>query len=188
MVRVWDIQSGAELRRFTPHPRNVTAIAVGTRGMVFSGAWDSGSWDGALKLWTLESGAETFSFGGLADSITSVATTPDFRRAISGCWDGTSKIWDLEHGLELLSYARHADSVLSVALTPDGQYAVTASSDRTAHVWDALTGDLSAQFSGDAPMTACAVIGDGPTVAVGDASGVLHFLRLERPCNKAAYE
>lgn len=184
-VRVWDIESGAELRRFTPHPRSVTAMAIGERGLVFSGAWDSGSWDGALKLWTLESGAEIFSFGGLADSVTSVATTVDFRRAISGCWDGTAKIWDLDHGSELLSYTRHADSVVSVALTPNGKYAVTASSDRTAHVWESLTGRLLAQFSGDAPMTACAVIDDGPTITVGDASGVLHFLHLELQHNEA---
>jgi len=185
-VRVWDIESGAELRRFIPHPRSVTAVAIGERGMVFSGAWDSGSWDGALKLWTLASGAEIFSFTGLADSVTSVATTADFRLAISGCWDGTAKVWDLEHGSELVSYTRHADSVLSVALTPDGKYAVTTSSDRTAHVWESLTGRPLAQFSGDAPMTACAVIGDGPSIAVGDASGGLHFLRLEQPHHEAA--
>ena len=184
-VRVWDIESGAELRRFTPHPRSVTAIAIGERGKVFSGAWDSGSWDGALKLWMLDSGAEIFSFGGLADSVTSVATTVDFSRAISGCWDGTAKIWNLDDGSELLCYARHADSVLSVALTYDGKYAVTTSSDRTAHVWESLTGRLVAQFSGDAPMTTCAVVGDEPTIVVGDASGVLHFLRLEQLHNEA---
>jgi WD40 repeat protein len=78
-----------------------------------------------------------------------------------------------------LSYTGHADTVRAVALTPDRRYVVSASQDQTLHVWELATGRAVARFTGDGPLTACAVFADGATMAVGEASGAIHFLRLE---------
>ncbi len=184
-VRMWDIDSGAEIRHFVPHTRSVTAMALG-EGQVFSGAWDSGSWDGALKLWNLESGEATCSFRGLADSVSSVAVTGDFRRGVCGCWDGTAKVWDLRNPSELLSYTGHEDTITAIVLTPDGALAASTSQDRTLHVWETATGRVLAKFTGDGPLTACAIVGKEPTFIVGEASGAIHFLRLEARASEGA--
>jgi hypothetical protein len=42
-----------------------------------------------------------------------------------------------------------------------------------------LTGNEVATFSGESGFEGCAVAPDGVTVVAGDASGVVHFLRLE---------
>ncbi|SPE37466.1 putative WD repeat protein [Candidatus Sulfopaludibacter sp. SbA6] len=177
-VRVWNMATGSEIHCFTPHPRSATAIAL-SDSQAFSGAWDSGSWDGALKVWNLESGEEISSFYGLSDSVASLAVTGDFKRGVSGCWDGTVRVWNLDSSSQELTYSGHADAVSAVALAPDGRHVVSASHDQTLHIWELATGRVLARFTGDGPLTACAVFADGPTLAVGETSGAIHFLRLE---------
>jgi hypothetical protein len=42
-------------------------------------------------------------------------------------------------------------------------------------------GPSAARFFADSAMTACAVAPDGRTIVAGEASGRVHFLRLELP-------
>jgi tetratricopeptide (TPR) repeat protein len=66
-----------------------------------------------------------------------------------------------------------------VAIAPDGKTAISASEDRTLKIWDLLTGKEVASFSGEGAFDCCAFAPDGVTVVAGDASGRVHFLRLE---------
>ena len=53
-LRLWDLEIGAELRRFEGHEGEVSSVAVladGRRAL-------SGSYDKTLRLWDLETGAE----------------------------------------------------------------------------------------------------------------------------------
>ena len=53
-LRLWDLETGAELRRFEGHTRwitSVTVLADGRRAL-------SGAYDLTLRLWDLETGAE----------------------------------------------------------------------------------------------------------------------------------
>ena len=59
-LRLWDLETGAELRRFEGHERRVTSVAVlpdGRRAL-------SGSEIRTLRLWDLETGAELRRFEG----------------------------------------------------------------------------------------------------------------------------
>ena len=52
MLKVWDLESGAELRTLQGHTAFVSCVALlpdGKRAI-------SGSWDSTLKIWDLESG------------------------------------------------------------------------------------------------------------------------------------
>jgi WD40 repeat protein len=79
MLRLWDLESGGELRRFEGHRGGVTTVAVlpdGQRAL-------SGSFDGTLRLWDLENGAELACFIG-DDAIGVLAISPVLGRAIVG--------------------------------------------------------------------------------------------------------
>jgi hypothetical protein len=78
----------------------------------------------------------------------------------------------------LYTLTGHTSAVMSVAVTPDRQRAVSASADLTLKVWNLESGELVAPFSRDSALTACAVAPDG-TIVAGEASGRMHFLRLE---------
>ncbi|MCU0638071.1 MAG: hypothetical protein MUE87_05585 [Methanothrix sp.] len=66
-----------------------------------------------------------------------------------------------------------------MALTADGRRAVSASSDQTLKVWDIESGSIICSFTGENAMFCCAVSPDGRTIIAGEASGRVHFLRLE---------
>ena len=62
-LRLWDLETGAELRRFEGHEDRVTSVTVladGRRAL-------SGSHDRTLRLWDLETGAELRRFEGHED-------------------------------------------------------------------------------------------------------------------------
>ena len=80
---------------------------------------------------------------------------------------------------ELFSLSGHTDWVSSIAVTPDGNLVISASDDNTLKVWDLETRQVIADFTGESSLECCAVAADGVHIIVGEASGRVHFLRLE---------
>jgi WD40 repeat protein len=174
-LKVWDLETGEELRTLRGHEAWVQAVALSPDGRRAV----SGSEDRTLKVWDLEMGEELATLRGHKDDVNAVALTPDGRRAVSGSDDQTLKVWDLERGEELHTLRGHEDWVRAVALSPDGRRAVSGSADQTLKVWDLERGEELATFTGESAMKACAVSADGRTIVAGDKSGQVHFLRLE---------
>ena len=176
-LKLWELNSGRELRTFTGHTSWVNAVAVTPDGLHAVSASD----DRTLKVWELDSGRELRTLTGHGNNVNDVALTPDGERAVSASGDQTLKVWELGSGRELRTLTGHADSVWAVALTPDGERALSASYDQTLRVWELATGYELAGFKVDAPLYCCAVCPDGKNILAGDAKGVIHCLRLERP-------
>jgi len=116
---------------------------------------------------------------GHTDFVNTVAVTRDGSRAISASDDNTLKVWDLETGEHIRTLEGHTDWVSAVAVTRDGSRAISASGDYTLKVWDLETGEVLGIFNGESALYACAVSPDGKNIVAGDASGRVHFLRLE---------
>ena len=108
-----------------------------------------------------------------------VSVAPDGTRAISGSNRGRLKIWDLSSGSELLDVQSDIGTVNEVALIAGGHHAVSASGDHTVRLWDLNTASPIASFTTDDVVTSCAVAADRRTIVAGDASGAVHFLRIE---------
>jgi WD40 repeat protein len=60
-----------------------------------------------------------------------------------------------------------------------GKRLISVSDDNNLKVWDLLNRGVIASFTGDSALKCCAVAADGVTIVVGEASGKVHFLRLE---------
>ena len=114
---------------------------------------------------------------GHSNWVTSVALTPDGRRAVSASWDETLRVWDVESGESLRTLSGHTNRITSVALTPDGRRAVSASRDNTLRVWDVETGRTMAVHPLESAGWSIAVSVGGRIVA-GTRTGQLHFLTL----------
>ncbi len=108
-----------------------------------------------------------------------MAVTSDGARVISASYDKTLKIWDLKTGEQIRILKGLTGRINAVAVTPDGTRVISASYDRTLKVWDLETGEVIGTFSGDGALMTCAISPDGKTIVAGEASGKVHFLRLE---------
>ncbi|MDB9486116.1 WD40 repeat domain-containing protein [Dolichospermum circinale CS-537/01] len=162
------------IRTLTGHSHWVNAIAVTPDGKTVI----SGSSDKTIKIWDVVTGTEKFTLPGHSNSVSAIAVTPDGKTVISGSSDNTIKIWDVGTGTEKFTLQGHSNSVNAIALTPDGKTVISGSY-KTIKIWDLATRKEIATFTGESPITCCAVAPDGVTIVAGESSGRLHFLRLQ---------
>jgi WD40 repeat protein len=135
----------------------------------------SGSLDGTLRVWNLETGGSTV-LEGHTEGVTSVSVTADGRRAVSGSEDKTLRMWNLETGASTVLQGQ-TDVVWSVSVTADGRRAVSGGRDRTLRVWNLETGACLAIARLSAPCDAVAAT-DGRLIVACTRTGEVLFLDL----------
>jgi len=184
-VRLWDLESGAELRRFEGDGGAVWAVAPlpDARRALF------GSFDGILRLWDLESGAELRRLEGHRDPVWTVAVLADGRRALSGSADRTLRLWDLESGAELQRFEGHDGAIWTVAVLGDGRLALSGSSDTTLVLWDLDSGAELRRFEGHGDwVKAVAVLGDERLALSSSSDRTLRLWDLESGAELRRFE
>ncbi|KAG2060529.1 WD40 repeat-like protein [Suillus hirtellus] len=102
------------------------------------------SWDGSLRLWDLESGAQIGKDWRDDENkkagVYSMALSQNGKTIVSGSNDREVKLWDVETGKVVEKWTGHTGYVWSVCWGADGKRVLSASEDGTARVWDAKTG------------------------------------------------
>jgi WD40 repeat protein len=145
VLRIWDLQTGAELRRLEGHRDVVYSVACSPDGLHAL----SGSEDETLRLWDMRTGKEERRLEGHTTGVRCVSLAPDGRRALSGggAWrlvadgepkpvDCTVRLWDVASGKEVRRFEGHEDKVMCVAFSPDGRRALSAGGrDGTVRLW-----------------------------------------------------
>ncbi|WP_086756473.1 NB-ARC domain-containing protein [Nostoc sp. 106C] len=174
-LKVWNWQSGEQLHTLKGHSSWINAVALTPDGKYVI----SGSNDHTLKVWHCQSGEELCTLAGHSSSVNAVTLTCDGKYVISASSDTTLKVWNLQSGEELRTLASHSSLVNAVTLTCDGKYVISASFDNTLKVWNWQSGEVIASFTGESAINCCAVAPDGVRVVAGEASGRVHFLRLQ---------
>ncbi|MFN6568517.1 NB-ARC domain-containing protein [Dendronalium sp. ChiSLP03b] len=174
-LKVWNLKIRKKLFTLTGHKASVHAVAVTPDGKYVI----SGSSDNILIVWNLKTRKKLFTLTGHSDSVEAVAVSSDGKHVISGSRDNTLKVWNLETAKEVFTLTGHSDIVWNVTFTPNDRYVISASSDNTLKVWNLQTRKVIASFIGESDMRCCAVAPDGVLIIAGEASGRIHFLRLE---------
>jgi WD40 repeat protein len=172
-VKLWDANSGAELRTFSGHTSMVVGCCFSPDGTLVASAGA----DGTVRLWDCRTGAERHVLTGHDRAVSGCAFAPDGAWVASAAADRTVKIWDPATGGERASYPGHTDVVNDCAIAPDGSYIVSVSLDGTMKLWDAA----AAQTPSTAPtqhsgwVNGCAVSADGETTASSSADGTVRL-------------
>jgi WD40 repeat protein len=131
-VRLHDVTTGAELRRFVGHTQSVLAVAFAPDGVhALSGAGDN-----TLRLWEVETGRQVRLFQSHTAPVTAVVFTPDGRSALSASQDHTVRLWDVSTGQELHRFEGHTGPVAALTLSRDGQYAASGGEDKLVIIWN----------------------------------------------------
>ncbi|NEN95538.1 MAG: WD40 repeat domain-containing protein [Moorea sp. SIO3I7] len=138
-VKVWDLNTGAEVLTLTGHTSPVNAVAVtpdGTR--VISGASDN-----TVRVWSLATGKEIQRFNRHSLPVVALAVTPDGKKVVSASIANyeSMKVWDLETAKEELTLIGHGDLVRTVVITSDNRV-ISGSDDGTIKVWNLTNGKM----------------------------------------------
>jgi WD40 repeat protein len=91
-VRIWDIESGAELTRLVGHTGAVNDVAFSPDGSLLA----TGSTDGTVRLWDPREGVQMLSLRGHDSVVWDVAFSPDGSRLASASPEGIVRVWALD--------------------------------------------------------------------------------------------
>jgi WD40 repeat protein len=150
-VRLWDVDTGKELRCFKGHTSFVVRVAFPPDGRRVLTA--SHSPDDSLRVWDIETGKELRRLQGPENAIRNAAFSPDGRWALTGgtTRPHTMRLWDLESGKELDRFDHKFDAV-GLAFSPDGRRALSAGMVQTppdqsaTWLWDVASGKELQRF------------------------------------------
>jgi WD40 repeat protein/serine/threonine protein kinase len=129
-LRLWDLETGKELRRLSGHTDQVQCADFSPDGRRIL----SGGHDGMVRIWNAETGTEIRRFHAHTGIVWSAVFSPDGRRVLSA-GDLTVRLWDAETGTELVRLEGHTAWPTGVAFSSDGRQAVSCGQDRTIRLW-----------------------------------------------------
>lgn len=156
-IWIYDAHTRKELALLTGHTSRVTAIDFPADGSFLA----SGSFDGTVRLWNIDTGEQTAVFAGHRGSIGNIAVSPDGKTVVSGgTWDTTIILWDVETGKQIKRHSKYHDNLFrrlkiyfdrsttlsdsnaieALAFSPDGKTFASGHRDGTLRLWEAETG------------------------------------------------
>lgn len=118
-IRLWDPDTGKEVRTLEGHKGSVNCIALSADGRWLA----SGSQDNTLRLWEVSTGKERRQFQGHDAPIERMALSPDGKALASSCLGGTLRLWDTDTGKQIRSLPIDPGARIgAMAFTPDGKH------------------------------------------------------------------
>jgi len=113
---------------------------------------------------------------GHANSVWSVAFSPDGRTLASGSLDNIIKLWVSASGELLRTLTGGTDKVFSVAFSPDGRTLASGSWYNTIKLWDSASGQLLRALTGHTkPVLSVAFSPVGRTLASGGTDNTIRL-------------
>lgn len=143
-IRLWDTQTGEEIRQFIGHTELVNLALFSPDGELIL----SGSADRTVRLWDTETGEEIGRLPDHNSPIWMVAFAPDGEHVLTSDESGTAWLWHIATAEVVQTFQGHSDVILWSEFAADGHAVATGSIDRTARLWDVATGEEVRQFVG----------------------------------------
>lgn len=175
-VIVWQLlreegEWGFPRRALTGHSHFVEDVVISSDGQFAL----SGSWDGTLRLWDLNSGTTTRQFVGHTKDVLSVAFSVDNRQIVSGSRDRTIKLWNtLGECKFTISEDGHTEWVSCVRFSPSNTNPLIVSCgwDKLVKVWNLSNCKLRTNLIGhEGYLNTVTVSPDGSLCASGGKDG-----------------
>lgn len=176
-IIVWNLTRqeehyGQAHKRLTGHAHYVQDVAISSDGQFAL----SGSWDGTLRLWDLNTGLTTRRFMGHSKDVLSVAFSADNRQIVSGSRDRTINLWNTLGQLKFtISEDGHSDWVSCVRFSPNlsTPLIVSAGWDKLVKVWNLTQCKLRTNLIGHTGFVNTVTVSpDGSLCASGGKDGV----------------
>lgn len=176
-LRLWDGETGGELRRFTGHTDKIWDMALSPDGSFAVTA----SHDGTVRRWEIESGQARILYRVDPQAAICVALSPDATQILVGLGRGRSnrpdyslRLLESRDGREVRRFVGHSEVLGDVAFSPDGRLALSGSQDRRIFLWDVASGEKVGELAGaTGGVMRLAFNPDGTLAAMGGTAGEL---------------
>lgn len=174
-IRLWDLESGRQLRLLSGDGDPIWSIAAEPSGKTVLG----GSQEGLFRRWDLETGKRTHTLGQVRKMIEGLAMTPDGTVAVTAPADGDSMSWNLETGTPIATLQVSDDIFTSAAISRDGNLAASGSFDNHVWIWDTKTGKPLHKLEGHwASVRSVAFSHDAKLIASGSDDMTVNLWRV----------
>jgi WD40 repeat protein len=147
-IRLWEAETGREVRGFDGHTGVINSVAFSHDGKYMISA----STDATARLWKVETGAEVRRFVGTSDEVLSAAISPDGQYVLIA--DGYARLFRVDTGKEERRLEAYNSVVTSVAFSPDGKHILMGSTDSdlgeiaAVELWDVKSGQQRLMLKG----------------------------------------
>jgi WD40 repeat protein len=161
-VRLWDLNSGKELKQLNRHTGKVMAVAISPDGDYGL----SGGRDNRLILWDLASGDPVHTFTDHKNFITAVAFSADGKHALSADYDGSIILWELDkdNRRKIRTFVGHEGPIWSLAFAPaaESRRFLSGGSDKRMLLWNMDVAEYQSRFTyHNGPIWSVAFSADG---------------------------
>ncbi len=172
-IKLWDINSGKEIRTFggdKGHQNLVLGVTFAPDGRTFASA----SSDNTARTWDvplLRPIRET----ALTEAGTTAAVSPDGKTAAAGAKDGSIEVWNLAGGKDLFTLKGHVGAVSGLTYHPaNSQILASVGIDGTLRFWNLGDGKPIAVIGAHpGPVTAVQFASNGSTVYTASMDGMV---------------
>lgn len=138
-VKIWDIESGEEIRTLTGHTRGIRALQMDNNKLV------SASLDGTVKVWNWRTGQLLNTLSSHSDGVISVHFQDN--SIASGSIDHSIRVHNFKTK-STFSLHHHEDWVNNVKIDTSSRTLLSASDDCTVVLWDLDTREIIREFVG----------------------------------------
>jgi serine/threonine-protein kinase len=176
-VRLWDVETGKEVRQFVGHKGLVQALAFSSDGRhVITGGQDN-----TVRLWDTATGRQLQKFEGHTEAVRGVALSPDGSLVLSGGMDKTLRLWDVKTGKEVRQFKGHTQQVMAALFVADGRRALSGGYDGTVRLHEVANGKqiLSLKLPRDR-VVRLALSKDGRRAVAGTYQGFAYVCDLDK--------
>ena len=133
-VKLWDVESGKEIRTFLGQPFLVWTACFSPDGKTVLSGGDN------IILWDVTTGKTIRTFIGHKGYVHSLHFLSEGKYFISASFDKTIKMWEVATGKEVKTFSGHKNRITSHDISPDEKLVISGSADNEIKLWDITSG------------------------------------------------
>ncbi|HZR18800.1 MAG TPA: WD40 repeat domain-containing protein, partial [Verrucomicrobiae bacterium] len=135
-IALWDLSCGVQLRRWTAHPGNITAVSFSPDGEQLLSTSEQ---DRTAKVWDVHTGRLRHGLEGHKLGIFGAAFSPDGKLLATASPDDTCRLWSASTFEPVGVLGRHRSGAYSVSFGASGRNVIVATGDHRVKLWSLPT-------------------------------------------------
>jgi len=172
-IRLWDLTTGQEIRRFSGHKGDVEAVTFSPDGLTIL----SGAADFTAILWDAASGEQIRQFTGHRAPLRSVTFSPDGTLIATADNDGILILWNPATGEVIRRFDAGSTDIWSAKFSPDGG-AILSNAGSGMILWDVASGDEIRRYTASSSIRSV-YFGPDHTAISGGTDGIVTLWDVE---------